>query len=150
MTILRRIRWGLFPLASLLAGAAVAAPEAVSPGVDAGALIRLIVGLALVLGLIVGLAWLLRRTGGVGQHLGGQLRVLGGLSVGQRERVVLVQVGKTQLLLGVAPGRVQTLHVLDQPLEGLDVPPRGAGQRQDVSFAERLRDLMQQQHQKKR
>lgn len=137
-------------LVNLMAtGAALAAPEAVSPGVDAGALIRLIVGLALVLGVIIGLAWLLRRTGGIGQHAGGQMKVLGGLSVGQRERVVLVQVGKQQLLLGVAPGRVQTLHVLDQPLEGLDEPPSRGGHRQDVPFAERLRDLMQQQRQKK-
>jgi flagellar protein FliO/FliZ len=37
--------------------------------------------------------------------------------MGARERVVLIQAGETQLLLGVAPGRVQTLHVLDQPLQ---------------------------------
>ncbi|MEG7523045.1 MAG: flagellar biosynthetic protein FliO [Chromatiales bacterium] len=40
--------------------------------------------------------------------------VLGGTSVGPRERVVVVKVDDIRLLLGVAPGRVQTLHVLDQ------------------------------------
>jgi flagellar protein FliO/FliZ len=30
---------------------------------------------------------------------------------------VLVRVGKTQLLIGVAPGRVTTLHVLAEPVD---------------------------------
>jgi flagellar protein FliO/FliZ len=36
--------------------------------------------------------------------------------LGTRERAVLLQVGDQQLVVGVAPGRVQTLHVLDKPL----------------------------------
>lgn len=78
---------------------------------------QLTLGMLLVLGLILGLAWLLKRSGRFQLAAGGGLRVLGGLSMGTRERVVLLQVGETQLLLGVAPGRVQTLHVLEQPLE---------------------------------
>jgi flagellar protein FliO/FliZ len=78
---------------------------------------QLTLGLLVVLGLIVSIAWLLKRTGRFQMAAGGGLRVLGGLSMGARERVVLIQAGETQLLLGVAPGRVQTLHVLDQPLQ---------------------------------
>jgi flagellar protein FliO/FliZ len=37
--------------------------------------------------------------------------------MGARERLVLVQVGSTQLLLGVAPGRISLLHQLDEPVE---------------------------------
>jgi flagellar protein FliO/FliZ len=77
---------------------------------------QLTLGMLLVLGLIVAIAWLLKRTGRFQMAAGGGLRILGGLSMGSRERVVLIQAGETQLLLGVAPGRVQTLHVLDQPL----------------------------------
>jgi len=55
--------------------------------------------------------------------------------MGTRERVVLLQVGETQLLLGVAPGRVQTLHVLDKPL---DSGKQGAGPR----FSEQLGRLL--------
>ncbi len=76
---------------------------------------QLTLGMLLVLGLILGLAWLMKRSGRF-QAAGGGLRIVGGLSLGARERVVLIQAGETQLLLGVAPGRVQTLHVLDQPL----------------------------------
>ena len=81
---------------------------------------QLTLGMLLVLGLILGIAWILKRSGRFQLAAGGGLRVLGGLSMGTRERVVLVQVGETQLLLGVAPGRVQTLHVLEQPLVGQD------------------------------
>ncbi len=78
---------------------------------------QLTLGMVAVLGLIMGIAWLLKRSGRFQMGAGGGLRVLGGLSMGTRERVVLLQVGETQLLLGVAPGRVQTLHVLEQPLD---------------------------------
>ncbi len=46
--------------------------------------------------------------------------------MGPRERVVLVQVGKQQLLLGVAPGRIQTLHVLDEPVTDATSPTPSA------------------------
>jgi flagellar protein FliO/FliZ len=78
---------------------------------------QLTLGMLLVLGLIVAIAWLLKRSGRFQMAAGGGLRILGGLSMGARERVVLLQVGETQMLVGVAPGRVQTLHVLDKPLE---------------------------------
>ncbi|MBI5040998.1 MAG: flagellar biosynthetic protein FliO [Gammaproteobacteria bacterium] len=81
-----------------------------------GSLAKMGLGLFAVVFLIVGMAWLMRRMGGMPGTATGSLRVLGGLSMGTRERVVLIQVGETQLLLGVAPGRVQTLHVLDQPI----------------------------------
>lgn len=78
---------------------------------------QLTLGMIAVLGLIMGIAWLLKRSGRFQIAAGGGLRVLGGLSMGTPERVVLLQVGETQLLLGVAPGRVQTLHVLEEPLD---------------------------------
>lgn len=100
--------------------------------VGAASLLQVLLALVLVLGLIVGMAWLMRRMGGLTQVGGGVVRVLGGVPVGQRERVVLIQVGSKQLLLGVAPGRVQTLHVLDEPIS-VNVAA-GSGE----SFAERL------------
>lgn len=100
--------------------------------VGAASLLQVLLALVLVLGLIVGMAWLMRRMGGLTQVGGGVVRVLGGVPVGQRERVVLIQVGSKQLLLGVAPGRVQTLHVLDEPISVNAAA--GSGE----SFAERL------------
>ena len=100
-----------------------------------GSVLNVIFSLMLVIGAIWGVAWLMRRLSLFHAPAGGAMRMLGGLAVGQRERVVLVQVGETQLLLGVAPGRVQTLHVLDKPIE-VAAPGEGEG------FAERLAQVM--------
>jgi len=70
-------------------------------------------GLAVVLGLMLALAWLVRRFVQVPGAGKGQIQVLGGVSLGSREKAVLVNVDGRRLLLGVAPGRVQTLLVLD-------------------------------------
>lgn len=83
---------------------------------DAGSVLGILFSLLLVVALILGLTWLLRRFQGLTGAGGAELKTITALAVGQRERVVLIQVGQTQLLLGVAPGRVQTLHVLEQPL----------------------------------
>ena len=44
---------------------------------------------------------------------GAALSIKGGVQIGAKERVVWMQAGDTHLLLGVSPGRVQTLHVFD-------------------------------------
>jgi len=108
------------PLPVLAAGGAPAAPV-----IGAGTLLQVALALALVLVLVAGAAWALRRVGGASAGGTGAVRVLGGVALGTRERAVLVQVGETQLLLGVAPGRVQTLHVLERPVE-VTAPGGGA------------------------
>lgn len=84
---------------------------------SAGNVLQLLFGMIGVLVLIIGLAWVFKRMGGLQTSMGKELRIVGGLSMGARERVVLVQVGEKQLLLGVAPGRVQTLYELEQPIQ---------------------------------
>jgi flagellar protein FliO/FliZ len=81
--------------------------------------------LGLVLAVIFVAAWLLRRVRGFGKAGTGVLDIIADLPVGQKERAVLVRVGTTQVLIGVAPGRVTTLHVLTEPVDV--TPPRGTG-----------------------
>ncbi|MCC5857868.1 MAG: flagellar biosynthetic protein FliO [Ectothiorhodospiraceae bacterium] len=131
--------------ANILASGTVLADEVARPGVDTAALLRVTVGLAVVLLLIVGLGWVMRRLGGVQSHGNGKLRVLAGVSVGPKERVVLLRAGDKQLLLGVGPGQVRTLHVFDQPLEEDGRGPASgvAGADMQGGFQSRLRELMQ-------
>ena len=84
-----------------------------TPGIG-GALL----GLLLVLGLILGLAWLLKRMPGTGLGIrpSEQLRVVSMLSVGAKERVMVIEVGKEQLLIGVPAGGITALHTLPEPL----------------------------------
>jgi flagellar protein FliO/FliZ len=80
--------------------------------VGASGLLQAGFGMAAVVGLIFLCAWLARRFGL--QRLGsGQLvKVVSSAAVGQRERVVVVEVGDTWLVLGVTPSQVNTLHTL--------------------------------------
>lgn len=84
--------------------------------VGLGNYLQMFFGLFVVVALVFGMAWFMRRMGSIGGMASGNLKVLGGISVGQRERVVLIQAGDTQLLVGVAPGEIRTLHVMDEPI----------------------------------
>ena len=74
--------------------------------------------LIVVIALILALAWLAKRMPVLGGGAAGNpsLRIVGSLALGPRERLVVVAVGDTQLLLGVGAGGTRTLHTLDQPL----------------------------------
>ncbi len=82
--------------------------------------------LILVLAAIFVVAWVLRRMRVAGNRVGGAIDVLANVQLGQKERAVLLKVGNTQILLGVAPGQVSTLHVLTEPLD-LNKPTAGSG-----------------------
>jgi flagellar protein FliO/FliZ len=103
-----------------------AAPSTATSAAPSGvaSLGQVTLALALVLAVIFVAAWLLRRVRGFGRTGAGALDVLADLPVGQKERAVLIRVGTTQVLLGVAPGRVTTLHVLSEPV---NVTPPTAG-----------------------
>lgn len=92
--------------------------------------------LVLVLALIVGLAWLLKRLPGGGLHQADGLRVVASIALGSRERAAVVQVGGEQLLVGIGTGGVRTLHVLPEPLPAAGAA--GSGQRQLPDFARLL------------
>lgn len=85
------------------------------PAVSSGSIVQIIFSLLLVLAAIVLVAWLLKRMNLAQQGSGNLLKVLGGTSIGQRERIVLVEVKDTWLVVGVGPGQIRTLHTLDRP-----------------------------------
>lgn len=103
-----------------------AAPETVSAPTapTAGGLAQVTFALLLVLVAIFAVAWIARRMRGFNNRVGGAIDVLADVPLGQKERAVLLKVGSKQILLGVAPGRVNTLHVLEEPLE-LNKPSSG-------------------------
>src|SRR5687768_4116654 len=72
-------------------------------------------GLLLVLAIIGGITWLLKRFALIPTTATGAMKVVAATGVGQRERVVIVEIDNTWLILGVAPGRVNKLHTMDKP-----------------------------------
>jgi len=88
-----------------------AAPETAAHGSAGAGTLEVTLALLLVVGLIAFLAWgarRMRRFGGGGQE---RIQVLSDRVIGPKERCVLVRVGETDILLGVAANSVNTLHV---------------------------------------
>ncbi|WLG69734.1 flagellar biosynthetic protein FliO [Pseudomonas brassicacearum] len=128
----------MLPLSVLAAEpvATAAAAPAAGNGV-AGQLAQLVLGLLLVLGLIFFLAWLLRRVQQAGPAGKGQvIDIVGSRALGPRDRLVLVQVGNEQILLGLSPGTITALHVLKEPVQ---VP---SAEQASPEFAQRLMELL--------
>lgn len=73
-------------------------------------------GLLLVLAIIGGMTWLLKRFSLISTATAGVVKIVAATGVGQRERVVVVEIDNTWLVLGVAPGRVNKLHTMNKPL----------------------------------
>jgi flagellar protein FliO/FliZ len=90
---------------ALLAGPAFAD----ATGMGAGMVLQAVFGLAVVLAIILGALWVLKRMGLAKPASGQPLKVVGGVSVGNRERVMLVEVSGQWLVVGVAPGSVNLL-----------------------------------------
>ncbi len=95
-------------------GTPIGAPAS-APG-GAGSIGGAVLALVLVVGLILVLGWLAKRMPGIGGASNPALKVVGSLSLSPRERVVVVAVGETQLVLGTGAGGTRVLHQLATPL----------------------------------
>ena len=114
------VLWG-----ALFASAGAQASSAVAPGVPTGGMLKVLLALAVVVALIYLLAWLLRRSVWRASGHSQVIKLLAATNVGARERVVLLDVAGQQLLLGVAPGRVELLKDFEQPLVDAESLPGG-------------------------
>ena len=92
------------------------APELLS----AGYLMQVVGSLAIVFGAVVLMAIVVKRVNRSPSTGKANLSVMGSTSVGTREKVVLLNAAGQQILVGVAPGNVRTLHVFDEPLAAED------------------------------
>lgn len=77
-----------------------------------GSILQVVLSLLLVLAAVVVVGWILKRINLPQQGAGNALKVISGVAVGQRERIVLVEVNDTWLVVGVAPGQVSALHTM--------------------------------------
>ena len=80
---------------------------------DAGSMI---ISLLMVLALIIISALVLKRFN-LTQQGSSQLKVIASLSLGAKERVVVVQIGEQQLVLGVCPQQISLLQNLENPID---------------------------------
>jgi flagellar protein FliO/FliZ len=133
----------VLPAHALLPTVPSPAVEAAAPVVGASGLMQAGLGMVVVLGLIFLCAWLARRLGL--QRFGGGhvVKVVSSSSVGQRERIVVVEVGATWLVLGVTPSQINTLHTLPaQAVSGTAGLSEAAALKPVDLFAQKLRESL--------
>ena len=86
---------------------------ALEPGAaSSGSLFQVLLGLILVLGLMAALAWVVKRFGATHAAGGAVIKVIGGVSVGGRERVLVIEAADQWIVVGVSPGRVNALATM--------------------------------------
>ena len=110
------------------------------PGASGTAILQMLFGLAVIIGVLFAGAYLLRRLNG-GRSFGhaGPMKVVGGLMISPRERILLVEVGDSWLVVGIVPGQIKTLHTL----------PKGVLPADDCSdkpFGHWLRQITERNH----
>lgn len=93
------------------------------------------VGLLAVIAIIYGCAWIIRRMNGMTGMNNQAIKVVSVMALGARERIALIDVGGTQILVGITPSAIRTLHVFDEPV----VTP---GQGSSSDFARRLQGMI--------
>lgn len=78
------------------------------------------VGLLAVIAIIYGCAWIVRRMNGLTGMNNQAIKVVSVMALGARERIALIEVGGKQVLIGVTPSTIRTLHVFDEPVVSAD------------------------------
>ncbi len=138
--VFRKGPWALFALFAVVAPSVLAAnePPAIS---TSGALFQGLLGLGMVLAALAAFFWFLRRFSPGQTAAQGVVKVVGGVMLGPRERLVVVEVGETWLLLGVGGGQVSTLHTLPRP-EGYTPATQAPLPAHLPRFADKLKELL--------
>jgi flagellar protein FliO/FliZ len=134
-------------VAAPVAPPAMAAPSPMA-GASAGSLLQTIAALCLVLALMAGLAWFLKRYGPKAAAGAAPLRIVGALNLGGRERIMVVEVGDQWIVVGASPGRVNALATLPKqegvaPAAGLNGALPSA-----TSFSEWLKQTLDKRNAK--
>lgn len=101
-----------------------------------GTIGKLAFALVIVLAVFWTFARVLQHLQGFKNSLPNGLSIVGALSLGQRERVVVIQAGEEQIVLGVTSSQINTLHILDKPLMG-ETPSGNVSE-----FKDKLSDAM--------
>jgi flagellar protein FliO/FliZ len=100
-----------------------------------GSLTQLSLSLVAIVALILAIGWVLKRFKLNAPRGTVDSEVLDQLSLGPRERVVLVRIGEAQVLVGIGAGGMVALTPLATPIS-LQAAGRAP------AFADRLRDIM--------
>ena len=78
--------------------------------------IQMIVGLLFIVLMIVGVLWLMKKIGYKGYGSSDLIKIKSCLPISTKEKLLLIEVGEEQILIGVAPGFIGNLKTLENPV----------------------------------
>lgn len=113
-------------------GLSVAQTKTVSPTTG---LLQIFLALAFVIALMLVAAWLFKRIGPIANGHSLQMKVIGGLNIGNREKIMVVEVADQWLVLGVTAQNINTLATLPKQ----EIPSTETNQAVPNSFADWLK-----------
>ncbi len=125
----------LYPIGTL---AAEAVPSPLGPG----NLLQVVLGLGVVLALLLGGALVMKRIGRLPGLTDQAIKTIAAASVGTRERVVLLEVADSWILIGVAPGQVRALATLPKG----ELPAAAGATTPPAPFAQLLQRFADRRH----
>jgi flagellar protein FliO/FliZ len=121
----------IFPpsCAWLLLSPITAASAAPMDAIGGGKITETLIGLSVVLLLIFALARVLQKLTGSSQGSDHAMRIVGSMSLGAKEKVLLLHVEDKHILVGVTPQAISSLHVFDEEVAIYDAAqePRHPG-----------------------
>lgn len=79
--------------------------------------IQIILSFIVVVGLIFLIAWLIKRSGKFGYGSKQNIKILSTVSLGMREKILLIDINGETIVVGIAPGQIRTLYVLNNKLD---------------------------------
>jgi flagellar protein FliO/FliZ len=82
----------------------------------------------------------MRRVGPLAPQGGQYIRLVSALPMGPRDRLLLVEVGGKHILLGASPGRINTLHVFEEPIAEIPLDKGNGGE-----FAQKLQAFLRRE-----
>ncbi|EIK45943.1 flagellar protein FliO [Cellvibrio sp. BR] len=88
--------------------------------------------------LIFAISWFVKRFGQGGFTQNQHIKIIATMPLGTRERIVLIEAGGQQLLLGITAAAINTLHVFNEPVV---LPEREPG---TSDFSRKLMTILQQ------
>jgi len=138
------------PAAAPKATVATAPPAAPMPmaAASAGSLLQTILALCFVLALLAGLAWFMKRYGPKAAGGNAALRLVGSLSLGGRERIIVIEVADQWIVVGASPGRVNALATMPrQESVGAAMPAQQNGLA-GAGFSEWLKQTIEKRNAK--
>ncbi len=131
-----------------VAGAGPWARGAMRAPTAGGSILQTMFSLIIVLAILVGLAWLLKRYGPKTVTGNANVKLVGALSVGARERILVVEVGEQWIVVGASPGRMNALATMPRQ-EGepaLQLPGQTGQALPTANFAEWFKQTIEKRH----